>query len=653
MTFLAPVAMAVAAALAFPALLALYLLKLRRRPVRVSAALFWPVAREEVQANVPFARPRFSWLLVLHFLALACGVLALGRPALVGTGPDGRERVIVLLDRGASMSAADTPEGKSRLERAKDAAQALIDAQSRGGESSQMAIIVFGAEASAVSSFTTSRSLLKAAVRAITPTDQPSRLGPAMDVARALAGDGEELGATCVLISDGGISDLGKVGAAPGVLKYQAIGGEGAGIDNLGIVAFAGERDAQEPSVVRLFAQVINTNPAPVSVGVVLSLGETELLRRGVEVPGAGQSGPGALALPLEARLAQAGVLSLRLERPDALASDNQAWLVLPEAARPLLWLVRPEGAGGGERVPAGSWMLEAALAEMRVAGVVVQSPEEYESRAQRGGVQGVGLVVFDRVTPATKPPVPSLVFGGFVPAAGLDKVPGELGATPAVFWSREHPVTRSLALDTLDIAGGLNLKVTSRDSIEVVRGTDGALVVASNDGGVARLVVGFDLTRSNWTIQTSFPVFLASAIDWLTRRGEATKCAAFVTGEPVRVFAPGGGDVTVTPQGGPGLSVRANGPGELQLGFLERVGAYEVKGPGAVGNLAMNLCDAGESTLAKVSTLEVAGRVIQAGGVSPGRREVWQWLVLAGLVLLTIEWVAFARAMASPGVGA
>lgn len=648
MTFLAPVAMSIAAAIALPALLALYLLKLRRRPVRVSAALFWPVARKEVQANVPFARPRFSWLLVLHLLALACALLALGRPAITHAGPSSADRVIILLDRGASMSATDTPQGKSRLARAKAAADTLVDSQGRGSNTARIAVIAFGAEATTVSSFTTSRSLLHSAINAVTPTDQPSRLAPAMDLARALAGDGEETTVTCVLISDGGITDLNKVGAAPGLIRYEPIAGE-KHPDNLGIVAFAGERDAEEPSVVHLFAQLSNAGDRAVSVGVVLSLGDTELERKGVEIPAAAGE-PGMLALPLSARVTRGGVLSLRIDRADVLASDNQAWLVVPEPVRPFLWLVRPEGAAGSrsDALPAGSWMLETALGEMHVAGVVALTPEEYESRAKRGAFEGVSLVVFDRVSPAEKPPIPSLAFGGFVPAAGLEQLPAHTGPTPAVFWSREHPVTRSLSLDSLDIAKAIKLRVTSKDSTQIVQGADGPLVVASIDDSIRRVDVAFDLTASNWTIQTSFPVFLASAIDWLTSRGDAARCAAVRTGEPATVQATAAGEVTVTSGEHAAITTRASSPGPVQIGVLEHAGDYVVRTGGvkAAAHLAVNLCSASESALAAASELTIAGHTLETGAPVPGVREIWHWFVVAGLVLLSIEWVAYARAL-------
>jgi Ca-activated chloride channel homolog len=60
---------------------ALYLMRMRRRDVVVPASFLWPPRTDEVRANAPFQRLRFSWLLLLQLLALALLVLALVWPA--------------------------------------------------------------------------------------------------------------------------------------------------------------------------------------------------------------------------------------------------------------------------------------------------------------------------------------------------------------------------------------------------------------------------------------------------------------------------------------------------------------------------------------------------------------------------------------------
>ncbi|RYG19780.1 hypothetical protein EON82_21025, partial [bacterium] len=61
-------------------IVALYLLRMRRRELRVPATFLWPARTDEVRANALFQRLRPSWLLFLQLLALLLAVLCLARP---------------------------------------------------------------------------------------------------------------------------------------------------------------------------------------------------------------------------------------------------------------------------------------------------------------------------------------------------------------------------------------------------------------------------------------------------------------------------------------------------------------------------------------------------------------------------------------------
>src|ERR671927_198019 len=69
-----------AAALAIPALLILYFLKLRRREVPISSTFLWKKAIQDLQVNSPFQRLRRNLLLLLQLLLLILLCLALMRP---------------------------------------------------------------------------------------------------------------------------------------------------------------------------------------------------------------------------------------------------------------------------------------------------------------------------------------------------------------------------------------------------------------------------------------------------------------------------------------------------------------------------------------------------------------------------------------------
>ena len=101
MTFLAPAAAALA--LTLPVIVALYFLRIRR-PTRIVPALhLWPDQIRDRQANVPWQKLRFSWLLLLQLLVAAFLVAAAVQPALPASASLAPHN-IVLLDASASMA---------------------------------------------------------------------------------------------------------------------------------------------------------------------------------------------------------------------------------------------------------------------------------------------------------------------------------------------------------------------------------------------------------------------------------------------------------------------------------------------------------------------------------------------------------------------
>src|ERR1700712_5756526 len=87
-------------------IIALYFLKLRRRPVQVPSTLLWRRSLEDLHVNSLFQRLRKNLLLFLQLLAVILVMIALTGPRIRGTGTEG-QRYVLAIDNSASMSATD------------------------------------------------------------------------------------------------------------------------------------------------------------------------------------------------------------------------------------------------------------------------------------------------------------------------------------------------------------------------------------------------------------------------------------------------------------------------------------------------------------------------------------------------------------------
>jgi hypothetical protein len=653
-TFLAPAAGIIAGAIALPVLLALYLLKLRRRPVRVSTILFWPVAQRDVQVNVPLRWIRPSALLALHLLILALLVLALARP--VVEGADGlAQRTIILLDVSASMSARDMPGNATRLEAARERARDIVrSVRQRGGEA---AIVAFGVEPRALSTFTASRATLDEAIAAARATDEAGDLSRAVALAEAmLLQESTEdeaapaqggIAGSVVIISDGSFAgDMPRLAASPLRARFERVGPEDAGfpdaaladVDNVGIIAISAQRAYEDPATLRVFAQLLNASARARTLSVTLSINGRAEERRAVTVPARTPAATGRVGVTFELQRRDGGVIVLTLSEGGVLASDDSAAVVVNDAPRTGVVLARRAASG---QSPA-DFLLEDALREIVGNRLRLVNEDELRALAARGALGGDALLVLDRVAIPPAIAAPVLAF--------VDSPPGATETSRALVWVRDHPVLRDVSLDALLVLGVADLESGPAD-LALATSQRGPLIIAReatrlNSGELQprQVIVGFALERSNWPLLPGFPIFLANAVDHLTLRSQASAGHSVKVGTLASITAAAPGVITLQGPEEENLRIEVTQVGVVPVGVLSRAGVYVAQGRAAADRaIAANVVDEVESTLASPAALEVSGEAAPAVRSGVRAMELWPWLVLAAGVLLLIEWFVYA----------
>ncbi|MFZ0920383.1 MAG: VWA domain-containing protein, partial [Candidatus Dormiibacterota bacterium] len=159
MSFLAP--LLAVFGISVPAIIVLYILKVRRREVVVPSTLLWRADAVDRQASVPWQRIRASWLLFLQLLAAIALVLALTRPALAHPGQLGPDTVVII-DASGPMQATDV--SPSRFAAAVVQARALVD---QLGSGQRMTLIAMDANPRVVAASGGDHGILDAALSAL------------------------------------------------------------------------------------------------------------------------------------------------------------------------------------------------------------------------------------------------------------------------------------------------------------------------------------------------------------------------------------------------------------------------------------------------------------------------------------------------------
>ena len=508
-----------------PAVLAMYLLKLRREETVVPSTLLWTRLVADVEANAPWQRLRRSALLLLQLLLVAILAILAARPFLerpAGLSGD----VVLVVDTSASMGATDVVP--NRLEAAKAAALAKLKDLPTGG-----VVSVIAAERTARIVVNESRDLgrVRQALEAIQVTTSRGDLGDALELAGKLAARSTD--AQVLVATDGALASTptAKIPARISVLPV------GRDRKNQAIVALA-VRTAPSAVTRSVFVGVANLDLEPASRRLEV-WGDGSLLEvRDLQLDAQARSDVVIDDVPRGI-----GTVELRLvgrdpavsSAPDQLAVDDRAWAVIPPDRTRLVLVVG-----------AGDPYLETALSYLPNVELFGVKPDEYGPATERRDGRPWDLVIFEDTVPATLPRSPILAIAP--PASSpLGEVEGTLKDPGIGSLDPDEPILRYVDLSTTHIAAAQKLTLPDW-ARNVIPGPGGApLLYAGSRSGLPTAVLAFEPRRSDLPLQVGFPILLANLTGELLG-GSSAPTEAVDPGTPVSLAIPAGASgLTVT----------------------------------------------------------------------------------------------------------
>lgn len=627
--------------LLLPAIIILYLLKLKRVDTPISSILLWRRSLQDLKANTPFQKLRRNLLLFLQLLATAIGVFALMAPILSAINPE-RESLIVLLDNSASMGATDVEP--NRLEKAKSTVRGLIDGLGRGDA---MTLITFANEARVEVPLTDRRRQLLSALEEVRVQPLNTDLSDAFGLAYAAAKEAKF--PRIVLVTDGAFET--ELESVREEIPTQLIAVGGAGT-NVGLTELAVRQGYEDDAELELLVGVSAVGNATGEVYLsVYALDDGGMsLTGGAEVADATNVAPApATDSSQERRLVDArrvgvrpgkttsvvlrdpgsysNVLELVLDSDDDLALDNRAWVVLPtdETLNVLL-------------VSDGYYALERVLPLSPGTRVSRVNIADYKP------VGGVDVTIFDRHRPEELGHGSHVFLGEIPPLEGCSR--GDILEYPHAVWTdRFHPLTRYVNFDAISIQKAPVIALPPWANI-VVRARETPMVATLERGPMAAVVVGFHPLDTDWPFRVSFPIFFSNVLDWFRTRG-GTRRTLYRTGEPVPLVSHVAGEIKATLPDGSSKTLPLQANESIYIAGLAQTGLLTLDGPRENERrlLAVNLASHAESNITSGKSLRIGDVVLEAETAEEiTSHNLWWSLLLLVLIVMTIEWWVYTR---------
>ena len=424
-----------------PAVIAMYLLRLRRQETPVPSTLLWHRLVADVEANAPWQRLRRSLLFLLQLLLVIILVLLAARPFL--ERPAGLARDIVLVvDTSASMASTDLQP--NRLAAAK---QAAIDALRELPTGGKVSVVEAGRTARIVAAGSTDLGRIRLAIESIQPTSAPGDLGDALALASELAaqsGDAEILVAT-----DAALATVPQVSVdAP--VRVLRVGTDEGGSRNQALVALA-VRTAPSGVTRSVFVSIANLDVA--NAQRRLELWGDGLLLESRDVDIDAQQRADVIIDDVDGDVE---VVEVRLVArdpadtapPDLLAADDRAWAIVPPDRDREILLV-----GDGDP------FLETALSYLPNTALFGVKPDRYPQDARRTDGTEWDLIIFEDFVPAELPAAPTLLVAP-TRTSPLGTVTGSLEDPGIGSLSSDEPILRYVDLTTTHISEAVELEL-------------------------------------------------------------------------------------------------------------------------------------------------------------------------------------------------
>ena len=490
------------------------------------------------------------------------------------------ERIVIVLDTSPTMG-TQTSDGKTRWQHAVENAKSLLDG---GGPTTEFRILdTAGFTASA---FTTDRKEARNLIDAMSPKSVDPQF-PKVDG-----------GTSDVYFVSDGVAIHNTPSYVKRISAFESA-------NNVGITAFEIRSIPSTPLGYEAYLEVQNFGE-PANAGITLTGAGGQKITKTLRL-GAAETYKDIFDL---SQFAGGGIRVAVQAKDDAFPLDDVAFAYLPMKRQTRTMLVTR-----------GNRYLETALKLDKYVDLTVIDPANFRESPN------IDAYIFDRFAPSTPPSRPALIFG--TPAASWLKPAAAVIEKPEIVtWSENHPIMQHVPLH--DVAIERAARIDAENLTVVAASKQTPLIVVSDKPKWVMLT--FDLQSSDFAFHVGFPVFIENVLAWFNRDQLALNRAP----GPIDIPVPNAQILTID-----GKAVEA----EQQLGKTVFVANEPGLYSGTQGDTRVHVA----VNLSNPAFSDVNRSVFKSGGAGAAqrywlRRELWFYMLLAAVVLISIEWFTYHR---------
>jgi hypothetical protein len=490
------------------------------------------------------------------------------------------ERIVIVLDTSPTMN-TQTSDGQTRWQHAIERAKSLLDT---GGPTTEFRVLdTAGITASA---FTTDRNEARKLIDTMSPKSADPQF-PKVDGSLSqvyFVSDGVAIHSTPSFVRRISVFELAN---------------------NVGITAFEIRSIPSTPLGYEAYLEVQNFGQ-PTEAGITLSGAGGQRINKTVRL-GTEETYKDVFDL---SQFAGGGIRATVQSKDDALPLDDVAFAYLPIKRKTRTLLVTK-----------GNRYLETALKLDTYVDLSVIDPANFRESPN------IDAYIFDRFAPSVAPSRPALIFG--TPnAPWLKPAAGEVQKPEITTWSEDHPIMQYVSVH--DVAIERAARIDGENLTVVAASKQTPLIVVSEKPKWVMLT--FDLQSSDFAFHVGFPVFIENVLAWFNRDLLALKRSPGLVDVPLanaQIYTIDGKTVASGQQLGKTVFI-ANEPG-LYAG---------TQGDARV-HIAVNLTN---PTFSDVNRSVFKTDRAAAAQRYWLRRELWFYMLLAAVILISVEWFTYHR---------